>query len=175
VGARNVTTRHRRAATRAAPTTYNLVLAAPARPSFASVIHNIVPPSLIASRLSLWWNGLSARSCSTNKGKRNAGRRVSPTSAPYGARHPPSEPSPYKEGTEGGSPVGVPPRRLRQRTNATAQLQNALPGTWSKTGVTRLFPVPVQRQSRRPVIMPAGRLPEAAREQSQTAVVILIH
>ena len=28
------------------------------------------------------------------------------------------------------SPVGVPPRRLRQRTNAAAQLQHALPGTW---------------------------------------------
>jgi hypothetical protein len=27
------------------------------------------------------------------------------------------------------SPVGVPPRRLRQRTNAAAQLQHALPGT----------------------------------------------
>jgi hypothetical protein len=27
------------------------------------------------------------------------------------------------------SPVGVPPRHLRQRTNATAQLQNVLPGT----------------------------------------------
>jgi hypothetical protein len=27
------------------------------------------------------------------------------------------------------SPVGVPPRRLLQRTNAAAQLQNALPGT----------------------------------------------
>jgi hypothetical protein len=34
-------------------------------------------------------------------------------------------------GGQGGarSPVGVPPRRLRQRTNAAAQLQNALPGT----------------------------------------------
>ena len=29
------------------------------------------------------------------------------------------------------SPVGVPPRRLRQRTNAAAQLQHALPGTRS--------------------------------------------
>jgi hypothetical protein len=35
------------------------------------------------------------------------------------------------------SPVGVPPRRLLQRTNAAAQLQNALPGTRRKMGVTR--------------------------------------
>jgi hypothetical protein len=36
-------------------------------------------------------------------------------------------------GGQGGarSPVGVPPRRLRQRTNAAAQLQHALPGTRS--------------------------------------------
>src|SRR5262249_8788112 len=50
------------------------------------------------------------------------------------------------------SPVGVPPRHLRQRTNAAVQLQHALPGTWSartvpmvwktvrgSTGVTRAF------------------------------------
>jgi hypothetical protein len=35
------------------------------------------------------------------------------------------------------SPVGVPPRHLRQRTNAAAQLQNALPGTRLSAGVIR--------------------------------------
>jgi hypothetical protein len=54
---------------------------------------------------------------------------------------------------------------LLQRTNAAAQLQNALPGTWLKSGRYPPPPVPVQRLSRRPVIMPAGRLPEAARER----------
>ena len=34
------------------------------------------------------------------------------------------------------SPVGVPPRRLRQRTNAAAPLQHALPGTRPLSGVT---------------------------------------
>jgi hypothetical protein len=35
------------------------------------------------------------------------------------------------------SPDGVPPRYLRPRTNAAAQLQNALPGTWLSAGVSR--------------------------------------
>jgi hypothetical protein len=34
------------------------------------------------------------------------------------------------------SPDGVPQRYLRPRTNAAAQLQNALPGTWHPPGVT---------------------------------------
>ena len=64
------------------------------------------------------------------------------------------------------SPVGVPPRLLLRRTNATAQLR--LRASWDAalTGVTRLQPVPVQRAPRRPVIMPAGRIPGAARERS---------
>jgi hypothetical protein len=64
------------------------------------------------------------------------------------------------------SPVGVPPRHLLRRTNATAQLR--LRASWdvALTGVTHLQPVPVQRAPRRPVIMPAGRIPEAARERS---------
>jgi len=35
------------------------------------------------------------------------------------------------------SPDGVPPRHLRPRTNAAAQLQNALPGTRLSAGVIR--------------------------------------
>ena len=72
----------------------------------------------------------------------------------------------YGEGGGGArSPVGVPPRRLRQRTNAAAQLQHALPGTRPTSGVTCSGPVPVQRASRRPVMVPAGRFPGAARER----------
>ena len=63
------------------------------------------------------------------------------------------------------TPVGVPPRLLHRRTNATAQPQAALPGTWLRNGCYPSPPVPVQRASRRPVVMPAGRLPRAARER----------
>jgi len=63
------------------------------------------------------------------------------------------------------SPVGVPPRRLRQRTNAAAQLQNALPGTRLLQALAASRPVPVQRAPRRPVMVPAGRFPGAARER----------
>ena len=41
----------------------------------------------------------------------------------------------------------------------------ALPGTWLRNRCCLSPPVPVQRQSRRPVIVPAGRFPEAARER----------
>ena len=63
------------------------------------------------------------------------------------------------------SPVGVPPRLSLRRPNATAQPQAALPGTRLRNGRYPSPPVPVQRASRRPVIMPAGRLPRAARER----------
>ena len=81
------------------------------------------------------------------------------------------------EGREGArSPIGVPPRLLPQRANATAQLQ--IRTSWdlvgrsdpkasnnrvrktvrSFSGRYPLLPVPVQRGlSRRPVVMPAGR------------------
>ena len=42
---------------------------------------------------------------------------------------------------------------------------DALPGTRLRSRCCLPPPVPVQRQSRRPVMMPAGRIPEAAREQ----------
>ena len=81
------------------------ILATPARPSYANAIRKQLPRSRIASRLNRRWDRLSARSCSSvlfehdlfgkpvstfpdharqTKGKRNAGRRISPTSAPYG-------------------------------------------------------------------------------------------
>jgi hypothetical protein len=55
------------------------------------------------------------------------------------------------------SPVGVPLRRLRKRANTAAQIQNALPGTWRKASVTRLYLSQSSDLRRRPVILPAGR------------------
>ncbi len=73
------------------------VLATHARPSYANAISKIVPRSRIASNLRRRWDrlpafaklasageGRSARSCSTNNRKRNADRRIGPSSAPYG-------------------------------------------------------------------------------------------
>jgi len=132
------------------------VLATRARPSYVNAIRKIVPRSRIASRLTRRWDRPSARSCPTNK--REAERRPAHNSILRALR--------ARLALSGArSPVGVPPRHLLQRTNAAAQLQNALPGTRQKTGVTRPPPIPVQRLSRRPVIMPAGRFPGAARER----------
>jgi hypothetical protein len=146
-------------------------------PELCPTIRKIVPRSRIASHLNRRWDRPSARSCYSvlfehdlfgkpvstfpdharqTKGKRNAGRRISPNLRAIRAR---------LARSVARSPVGVPPRRLLQRTNATAQLQNALPGTGLRSGRYPPPPVPVQRQSRRPVIMPAGRFPEAARER----------
>ena len=69
------------------------------------------------------------------------------------------------------------PRRgpLTSRRSATALTEanqrrrsapDALPGTRLKDGCCPSPPVPVQRQSRRPVMMPAGRIPGAARERN---------
>jgi hypothetical protein len=57
------------------------------------------------------------------------------------------------------SPVGVPPRFLRQRPNATAQLQftRFLRRNSLGTGVTRSLPSQCSRFPRGPVVMPAGR------------------
>ena len=65
------------------------------------------------------------------KGRRNAGRRVLlPSASTDAAARLISVASLRVEGQGGTrSPVGVPPRRSRQRANAAAQLQHALPGT----------------------------------------------
>ena len=70
------------------------------------------------------------------------------------------------EGREGDrSPSGASPRLLLRRPNATAQPRAALPGI---TGCERVLPLPgpVQRAPRRPVVVPAGRGPEAARART---------
>jgi hypothetical protein len=86
------------------------------------------------------------------EGRRNAGRRNPSIGRICGCGARPVR-----------SPVGVPPRLSLRRPNATAQLR--LRASWdaAATGVTRLKPVPVQRAPRRPVIVPAGRIPGAAR------------
>ena len=72
--------------------------------------------------------------------------------------------------------------RLRRLERHWLSFRHALPGTRSGrrsqsfeqpgesdtvfAGVTRSLPVPVQRAPRRPVVMPAGRVPEAARVRS---------
>jgi hypothetical protein len=67
-------------------------------------------------------------------GRRNADRRVFLPSASADAAARPDLSFLRMHGGRGGarSPVGVPPRHLRQRTNAAAQLQHALPGTRSE-------------------------------------------
>jgi hypothetical protein len=135
------------------------------------------PPSTIASRLNRRWDRFwldhalripprvslrSTRAATTNKRKQNAARRM-------------SSDGPHRRQVyavcanhllrmrlaliAARSPDGVPPRHLLQRANAATQLQNALPGSWLRSGRYPLPPGPVQRQSRRPVIVPAGRLP----------------
>jgi hypothetical protein len=107
-------------------------------------------------------------------GRRNADRRVILPSASADAAARLDLLFLRVRGGQGGarSPVGVPPRRLRQRTNAAAQLQHALPGTWSactvpmvrktvrgSTGVTRSFlsqssELLADRSSCRPGVLP---------------------
>ncbi len=70
------------------------------------------------------------------KRRRNAGRRILPNLRAIRAR---------LARSVARTPTGVPPRHLRQRPNATAQLQHVLPGTWLKSGRYPPPPVPVQR------------------------------
>ena len=72
-----------------------------------------------------------SRPAQKKSGRRNADRRVNlPSASGMRPRACLSSPTACGEGQRGArSPVGVPPRRLRQRTNAAAQLQHALPGT----------------------------------------------
>jgi hypothetical protein len=64
-----------------------------------------------------------------------------------------------------GSPVGVPPRLLLRRPNATAQLRMRAFRDVVRAAISRLRLIPVQRAPRRPVMVPAGRCPGAARER----------
>ena len=97
------------------------------------------------------------------KKEREAERREtrSPRTEPIrGAAPPPNAPD-LAGAHGGGSPLGVPPRHLRQRPNATAQLQFTLflGRNYCTNGC---YPLPAVLQYsgtiRRPVIVPAGRL-----------------
>jgi hypothetical protein len=140
-----------------------LVLATHARPSFVDrewrTVSGEWSKSLIRSTPLRYSHPLLTVSSPSPsffvKGRQNADRRV--------VQPPHRRMRLASSGTR--SPVGVPPRLLPRRPNATAQPQAALPGTWLKDGCYPSPPVPVQRASRRPVIMPAGRLPRAARER----------
>ena len=57
------------------------------------------------------------------------------------------------------SPDGVPPRHLRPRANAAAQLQNALPGTRLSAGVIRRLLSQSSDKVADRSSMPAGRFP----------------
>ncbi len=129
-----------------------IVLATHARPSYANANHKKPPQSTIPSDLAGGGTGFHHNHARLIKGKRNAGRRVVKPPRLADAASPLRTSPVCEGGTEGGSPVGVPPRHLLQRTNAAAQLQNALPGTWSgrtipmvrkimhfSTGITRSF------------------------------------
>ena len=108
-------------------------------------------PFVISSLKKLRGRSADRRHCPVTAPRRRALPLVGArgAGAPYGAR----------------SPTGAPPRFLHRRTNATAQPQAVLPGTRLRNGRYPSPPVPVQRASRRPVVVPAGRLPRAARER----------
>jgi hypothetical protein len=119
--------------------------------SFYSLFPISFSPFVISSLKTLRGRSADRRHCPVTAPRRRALPLVGArgAGAPYGAR----------------SPTGAPPRFLHRRTNATAQPQAALPGTRLRNGRYPSPPVPVQRASRRPVIVPAGRLPRAARER----------
>ena len=102
------------------------------------------------------WSRLPADHAQLNKsGRRDAERRVSFRPHPSGCGRDPSGAarlSASHHGTCGSE--RTPPLSSR----------NVLPGTRLKSWRYPPPPVPVQRHGRRPVIVPAGRLPEAARE-----------
>jgi hypothetical protein len=69
-------------------------------------------------------------------------------------------------GTEGGSPVGVPPRLLPTGVSPRALLQARLPGTRVRRALPALAcPSPVEAPHA-PVVMPADMMPKAARERT---------
>jgi hypothetical protein len=112
------------------------------------------------------WNRLPSRSCPANK--REAERRQAhrPTSAPAGAASPLRTSPVCEGGTEGGSPVGVPPRLLPTGVSPRALLQASLPGTWSGRALPALScPSPV-KAPHAPAVVPERKMPGAARERT---------
>jgi hypothetical protein len=99
--------------------------------------------------------GTSARSCSSKKGKRNAGRRV-------------IQP-PHQADAARAKRRALACRRSTTALAAANQHRSSAPerASWdaAESGCCPPPPVPVQRRSRRPVVMPAGRFPGTARER----------
>ena len=107
------------------------------------------------------------------KRKRNADRRVQPTSAPYGRGARPCLFSLSRlrgEGREGArSPIGVPPRLLAVgRSNATGRsFRHALPATWSGRTIPKLRTTGFERPCASQRALPAPSCPSPA-SSSQT-------
>ena len=147
--------------------TASTVLATHARPSYVNAIRKIVPRSMIASRLNRRWDRPSARSCPTNK--REAERRQAPWSTPRPHLIFPRLRRRIGGGAARAQRSALACRRSTAALAAANQRHSSAPerASWDVevSGSYPPPPVPVQRQSRRPVFMPAGRLPGAARER----------
>jgi hypothetical protein len=100
-------------------------------------------------------------------GRRNADRRVCPTSAPATFILPPLAGKGRGGGAARVQRDALACRRSTAALAAANQRRRSAPAraSWDAAfaGVSCISPVPVQRASRRPVMVPAGRFPGAAR------------
>ena len=113
-----------------------------------------MPVEAFASAASAWMtNGKNERKDSEAKRRQTQREFAVPSGTaapPYGRR----------------TSIGVPPRLWLRRPNATAQLQSALPGMGPVSGrYPQTDPSQYSEAPRRPVVVPVGRVPEAARER----------
>jgi hypothetical protein len=93
-------------------------------------------------------------------------RQAHSPSAPAGAASPLRTSPVCEGGTEGGSPVGVPPRLLPTGVSPRAQLQARLPGTRFRLALPALpCPSPVEAPHA-PAVVPESMMPKAARERT---------
>ena len=103
----------------------------------------------------VFYSLLAIRHSPKKQGRRNAGRRH-PTNPHHRVRRAPC-----------GARCAY--RRSTAALVAANQRRHSAPvrASWDPTSaaVTPPSPIPVQRSNRRPVVMPAGRFPEAARER----------
>jgi hypothetical protein len=98
--------------------------------------------------------------------KRNAGRRIGSCPHASGVRDAPRKGGLRRPPLAGALACRRSTAALRGANQRPRSAPGALPGTWLKRGRYPPPPVPVQRHCRRPVMLPAGRFPEAARERS---------
>ncbi len=113
-------------------------------PEGCRTTRRLTPPSTIASRLNRRWDRFFGSIMLGAHLFRMALRLSGLQQQIKGSRTPPGACLPMVRAIRARlaliaarSPDGVPPRYLRPRANAAAQLQNALPGTWLSAGVTR--------------------------------------